>query len=397
MNITIRKDFPILKRNVHNNILIYFDNAATTQKPRQVLQAMNEYYSTSNANTSRGVHFLGEEATNAYEQARITVAKFINAKPEETIFTSSTTHSINKVALWATKHLQENDEILLSIAEHHANILPWQRAAKKTGAKIVFVNLKDGLFDMQDYEDKLSDKTKFVCVSATSNVLGDDKPIKQITQKAHEKNAFVLIDYAQTIAHKKIDASIPDFSVFSAHKIYGPTGLGVLVVNNRVNNFTPELLGGGIVEDVTTTNYSLTQKPWCYEPGTPNVAGAIGLQKAIEYVDEIGIEKITTHLQELTRYTQEELTKIPEINIIGSKEKNAIISFTLKNMNANDVAMMLSLKGICVRTGMHCTNPLHKELNIDSSVRVSFALYNTQEEIDVFIQEIKKIIAKVKQ
>ncbi len=383
----VKKDFPIFSRTIHDKTLVYLDSAATTQKPQCVLDAMNNFYTTSNANVSRGVHTLAEEATNIYEDARKTVAEFIGAEFEEVVFVPSATYGMNMVASWVQEWIQKDDEILLSTLEHHSNIIPWQIVAKKTGAKIIFINSKNGMIDLEDYKKKVSQKTRIISVSATSNVFGAHNPIEEIVK--NKKNAFTLVDYAQTIAHKKVDASLPDFAVFSAHKIYGPMGIGVLKINQEIN-FVPRIYGGGMIETVTQQEHSLTQKPWCFEAGTPNVAGAVGLEAAIKYVSSLGLENIQSHEQELTNYTIQELEKIPKVKIIGPGP--GIISFVVQEMNTNDIAVLLDLQGIAVRSGRHCADPLHQELNIKDSLRVSFGVYNTLDDAKKFIISLKKIV-----
>lgn len=392
-------DFPILKRKIHDKRLVYLDNAATTQKPQQVIDAMSRYYETSNANVSRGVHVLAEESTTAYEQSRQKVAKFLDLPANQVVFTSGATDSINFVAGLAKETLKPGDEILLSIYEHHSNIVPWQQVALATGAKLLYVGLTDDYeFDLDDFTSKLSEKTRFVCVSHASNVLGTVTPIDQIVKQAQSIGAKVVVDGAQAAGHFPTTfVEQPDFYCFSAHKMLGPQGIGVLALSKRsLTELLPYRYGGGMIETVTKEESTLAQAPECFEAGTPNVAGAVGLAAAIDYIEKFGLENIHKHESELLEQAYLELQKIPELTMYGprpKKERAAILSFTIKGVHPHDVAQILDSEGVAIRSGLHCAMPLHEELGVESLNRVSFALYNTREDVEVLVSALQKAIA----
>lgn len=392
-------EFPILKRKIDGKRLIYLDNAATTQKPSKVIDAMTLFYINHNSNINRGIHTLSEESTTMYELARNKVAHFINALPEETIFTSGTTESINFVAqTWARNNLEEGDEILLTIMEHHANIVPWQELAKEKKLKLIFVKLTENHeLDIEDYKSKLSNKTKLVAFTHVSNVLGTINPVKQLTELAHDVGAKVLIDGAQAIAHMPINVKSldVDFYVFSGHKMYGPTGVGVLYINKELFDKTPPYkYGGDMIDQVTLEESTYTTSPQKYEAGTPNIAGVIGLGVAVDYLEK-NLSVLEQIEHDLTIYAFEELNKITEVTIVGLPKKikrAGVISFDIKGIHPHDVAELFNQEGIAIRAGMHCAMPLLKELNYPALNRISFASYNTKEDIDEVIKVIKKII-----
>lgn len=395
----IRADFPILSREINGKPLVYFDNGATAQKPQQVIDVITKYYQLENANIHRGIHTLSQEATDAYEKARITVQHFINAGHEhEVIFTSGTTHSINLVAnSFAKKHLKAGDEIIISTMEHHSNIVPWQMVCEEYGAILKVVPINDkGEFLFDAYEQLLSDKTKMVAVTHVSNTLGTINPVKAIINKAKEFNAFTLIDGAQAVPHKKVDVQALDcdFYAFSAHKMFGPTGVGILYGKETVLNDLPPYQGGGdMIKTVTFEKTTYNELPHKFEAGTPNIVGGIAIAAAIDYMNSIGIDSIATHEAELLTYATEQIKKVNGVRIIGEAENKAsVLSFLVEGTHPTDIGMILDKLGIAIRTGHHCTEPLMNRFDIPGTARASFAFYNTKEEIDVFIEALKRAI-----
>jgi cysteine desulfurase / selenocysteine lyase len=395
----IRADFPILSREINGKLLVYLDNGATAQKPQQVIDVITKYYQLENANIHRGIHTLSQEATDAYEKARITVQHFINAKHEhEVIFTSGTTGSINLVASsFAKKHLKAGDEIIISTMEHHSNIVPWQMVCEEYGAVLKVVPINDkGEFLVEEYEKLLSEKTKLVAVTHVSNTLGTINPVKEIITKAKKYNAFTLIDGAQAVPHKKVDVQELDcdFYVFSGHKMFGPTGVGILYGKETILNDLPPYQGGGdMIKTVTFEKTTYNELPHKFEAGTPNIVGGIALAAAIDYMNNIGIENIVTHETELLNYATEQIKTIAGIKIIGEAEKKAsVLSFVVDGTHPSDIGMIVDKLGIAIRTGHHCTEPLMNRFNIPGTARASFAFYNTFEEIDEFITALKKAI-----
>jgi len=401
----IRSDFPILARQIHGYPLAYLDNSATTQKPIQVLKAMDKFYREHNANIHRGVHVLSEKASKLYEQSRQTVAGFINAKFDEIIFTRNTTEAINLVAYsWGLANLKAGDEIILSITEHHSNIVPWQMITKNTGAKIKYIGLDEsGNLKYEDSDDSLSSllspKTKILSLVHTSNVIGLINPVEQFFQKAKKFNPDILcvLDGAQSVPHLSVDVTKhkADFIVFSGHKMLGPMGIGVLWGRREIlEKMDPFLGGGDMIGEVYTDHFTTNELPYKFEAGTPNVAGALGLSEAIRYLNKIGMENITKYEQELTAYCLEKLTQFPMLQVIGPKEINpkkaGIISFYHNKIHAHDLAQVLDSVGVAVRSGHHCAMPLHNYLGVQASCRASFYLYNSEEEIDRMIEGIKK-------
>lgn len=393
----IRKDFPILDQIVNDEPLVYLDNAATTQKPKAVLEVVNRYYQEDNANVHRGVHTLAERATASYEAARETVRRFINASStKEVLFTRGTTTGLNWIGRFAEEILEEGDEVLISIMEHHSNILPWQEACRKTGAKLVYAYLKDGGLDLEDFREKLTDRTKFVSITHASNVLGVINPIQELAQLAHEKGAIMVVDGAQSVPHMKIDVQKldADFFVFSGHKMAGPTGIGVLYGKEHyLNQMSPVEFGGEMIDFVYEQSATWKELPWKFEAGTPNMAGAIGLATAIDYLEAIGMDAIEHHEQDLIAYVFPKLQAIEGLKIYGSQDlakRSGVISFNLGNLHPHDLATALDYEGVAVRAGHHCAQPLIQYLEVPATARASFYLYNTKEDCDKLVEALIK-------
>lgn len=393
---TIRKDFPILSRKVNGKPLVYFDNAATSQTPQQVIDVIVDYYSNYNANIHRGVHSLSQEATDKYEQARLKIQTHINAKyAHEIIFTSGTTHSTNIVANGFASILKKRDEIIVSALEHHSNIVPWQMLCERTGAvlKVIPMNLEGELI-LSEYDKLLSKNTKLVFVNHVSNALGTINPIKTIIDKAHHVGAAVLIDGAQSCPHIKPDVQAldADFYVTSAHKMCGPTGVGMLYGKEEWLNKLPPYQGGGeMIAEVTFEKTTYANLPHKFEAGTPNICGGIAFGAAIDYMNTIGLNTIAAYEHELLEYATKKLFKIEGLKIYGtSKNKASVISFNLEGIHPYDVGTILDKMGIAVRTGHHCTQPIMDFYKIPGTVRASFAFYNTKEEIDALVSAVKK-------
>lgn len=393
----IRKDFPILDQIVNDEPLVYLDNAATTQKPKAVLEAVNRYYQEDNANVHRGVHTLAERATASYEAARETVRRFINASStKEVLFTRGTTTGLNWIGRFAEEILEEGDEVLISIMEHHSNILPWQEACRKTGAKLVYAYLKDGGLDLEDFRKKLTDRTKFVSITHASNVLGVINPIQELAQLAHEKGAIMVVDGAQSVPHMKIDVQKldADFFVFSGHKMAGPTGIGVLYGKEHyLNQMSPVEFGGEMIDFVYEQSATWKELPWKFEAGTPNMAGAIGLAAAIDYLEAIGMDAIEHHEQDLIAYVFPKIQAIEGLKIYGSQDlakRSGVISFNLGDLHPHDLATALDYEGVAVRAGHHCAQPLIQYLEVPATARVSFYLYNTKEDCDKLVEALIK-------
>ena len=394
----IRDQFPILHQKVHGHPLIYFDNAATSQKPLKVIHAISEYYLQENSNIHRGAHYLSNQATEKYEKSREAVKRFINAEStEEIILTKGTTESINLVASCLSQSLfQPGDEILISGLEHHANIVPWQIAAKQTGALIKVIPILDsGELDLEAFKNLLSPKTKLLALSHVSNALGTINPVDEMIPLAKEKGALVLIDGAQSAPHMLVDVQALDcdFFCFSAHKIYGPTGIGVLYGKKaQLEKMPPYQSGGEMIKEVTFKGTTFNDLPYKFEAGTPNIAGGIGLLSAIEFMEEVGLEHIARREGELLAYATKKLNEIDGIQFFGeAKEKAAVISFLVDGIHPSDLGTILDKLGIAVRTGHHCAQPIMDRFEIPGTVRASFAVYNTEKEIDVFIEGIEKV------
>ena len=395
----IRNDFPILQTTVHGKPLVYLDNAATTQKPLSVIKKAQNYYSNMNSNIHRGVHALSQVATEAYETARIKVKKFINALGKnEIIFTKGTTESINLVAhSYVRPNLQAGDEIIISHMEHHSNIVPWQIICEEKNVKLKVIPIDDnGELILEDFEKMITDRTKFISIVYASNSLGTINPVKKIIALAHQYNLPVLLDAAQAVNHLPVDVQELDcdFLAFSGHKLYGPTGIGILYGKvNLLDSMPPYQGGGDMISKVTFEETTYNELPHKFEAGTPNIAGAIGLGEAINYVLKVGIENISFHEMILLEYATEAVSNIPGLKIIGTaKEKVGVLSFVLDNVHPHDIGTFLDFEGIAIRTGHHCTQPVMDRYNIPATSRASFAMYNTKEDIDVLVTGLKKII-----
>lgn len=400
----IRKLFPVLNREVNNQLLVYLDNAATSQKPQVVIDALSYYYSNYNANIHRGIHTLAEEATAAYEATRNTVKEFINAtSSEEIIFTRGTTEGINLVAYtWGRKNIQEGDEIIISTMEHHSNIVPWQILCeeKKAILKVIPIN-DDGELLMDDpiaigYKKLLSPKTKLVSIVHVSNALGTVNPVKEMIEAAHSIGALVLVDGAQSTVHLDIDVQEMDcdFFAFSGHKVYGPTGVGVLYGKRNILEEMPVFMGGGeMIREVTFAKTTYNDLPYKYEAGTPNIADTIALKVALDFITELGKDAIRNYENKLLKYATEQMQSVPGLRIIGNaKNKVSLISFIIDKIHPQDIGVLLDNQGIAVRTGHHCTEPLMNRFGITGTARASFALYNTKGEIDRLINGLHKCI-----
>ena len=393
----LRRDFPILDQIVNDEPLVYLDNAATTQKPTQILEAIAAYYEKDNANVHRGVHTLAERATAAYEAARERVRSFIHAaSTKEVLFTRGTTTSLNWVARYAENVLQPGDEVLISVMEHHSNIIPWQEACKKTGARLIYAYLKDGMLDLADFRSKLTEKTRFVALAHVSNVLGVVNPIKEIADLVHQTNALLVVDGAQSVPHMKIDVQDldVDFFAFSGHKMLGPTGIGVLYGKEELlERMSPVEFGGEMIDFVYEQEATWKELPWKSEAGTPNIAGAIGLAAAIDYLDKIGMETVHQYEQELIAYAFPKLQAVEGLTIYGSEDltqRSGVISFNLAGLHPHDVATALDYEGVAVRAGHHCAQPLLSYLGVAATVRASFYLYNTKADCDKLVEALQK-------
>lgn len=394
----VREDFPILSRQIYGKPLVYFDNGATTQKPLCVLDAMRNEYLNVNANVHRGVHYLSQQATDLHEAARETVRKFINApKVEEVIFTRGTTESLNLVvSSFGDRFLSEGDEVIVSVMEHHSNIVPWQLLAAKKGIAIKIIPMTDeGDVIMEEYEKLFNEKTRIVSITQVSNVLGTINPVKEMIRIAHEHEVPVMVDGAQSTPHMKVDVQDLDcdFFAFSGHKIYGPTGIGVLYGKEKWLDEMPPYQGGGeMIESVSFEKTTFEKLPFKFEAGTPDYVATHGLATALNYVTELGLDNIFAHEQELTRYAMEQMKEIPGMRLFGtSQHKDAVISFLVGDIHHLDMGTLLDRLGIAVRTGHHCAEPLMHRLGISGTVRASFALYNTKEEVDALIAGIKRV------
>lgn len=393
----IRKDFSILDQVVNDEPLVYLDNAATTQKPQQVLDVLADYYQKDNANVHRGVHTLSERATARYEAARQKVADFIQAKSsKEILFTRGTTTGLNWVAQFAKEILQPDQEVIISVQEHHSNIIPWQQACQQTGAKLRYVTLKDGELDMDHLRSLLSSKTKFVSLAHVSNVLGSVAPIGEIAELVHQVGAYLVVDGAQSVPHMAVNVQEldVDFYAFSGHKMLGPTGIGVLYGKEELLNLmSPVEFGGEMIDFVYEQAATWKELPWKFEAGTPNIAGAIGLGAAVDYLTEIGMDAIQDHEAELVDYVFPKLQAIPGLTIYGSQDlskRTGVIAFNLDDLHPHDVATALDYEGVAVRAGHHCAQPLLRYLQVPATVRASFYIYNTKADCDKLVEAIIK-------
>lgn len=395
----IREDFPILKRIVNEKPLIYFDNAATSQKPTMVIEALNDYYRNYNANIHRGIHKLAEEATLKYEEVREKTSRFINSgHPEEIVFVRNTTEAINLIAYsWGRENVSKGDKIILTITEHHSNIVPWQLLAREREAKVEFIEVdKDGMLLEDQMEERIDNSTKVVSVTHASNVLGTINAVDKIGRAAHKVGALFVVDAAQTVPHMTVDVSKIDcdFMAFSGHKMMGPTGIGVLYGKKDLLNKTAPFLGGGeMISEVHTTGSSWKEAPYKFEAGTPDIAGTIGLGAAIDYLSTIGMEHVYDHEREITEYALSKMERISDLTYYGPKDANrrvGVISFNVGDIHAHDIASILDEEGIAIRSGHHCAQPLMEFLDIPAASRASFYIYNTKEEVDVLVNALEK-------
>lgn len=393
----VRADFPALRQRVHGRPLVYLDNAATTQKPRPVIDALLRFYTADCANVHRGVHALSERATRAYEEARATVARFLNAQTHEIVFTGGATEAINLAAqTFGRSELRPGDEILISALEHHSNIVPWQMLAEQTGARLRVAPINDrGEIILEEFERLLGARTRLVAVAHVSNALGTINPVEEITRLAHARGARVLVDGAQSVAHMKVDvrALDCDFYAFSGHKLYGPTGIGVLYGKAELLEAMPPYQGGGdMIRSVTFEKTLYNDPPYRFEAGTPPIAGAIGLAAAIEYLEGLGLPTVARHEHELLEVATATLQRIPGLRIIGTaRRKAAVVSFVMDGVHPHDVATILDREGVAVRAGHHCAQPVMQRFGLPATTRASFALYNTREDVDALARALYRV------
>lgn len=397
---SIRSDFPLLKRKLNGKPIIYLDNAATTQKPAVVIKTLNDYYTKYNANVHRGLYTLSEHATIEYEHARSIVAKFVHAAPEEIIFTSGTTASLNLLSRMLDPTVTKDDEIVLTVMEHHSNLVPWQELAKRKQAQLKFIPLTKNnttQLDLEQAKKLITKKTKIISFTYVSNVLGTIVPVKELIVLAKQinPNIITIVDAAQAVPYFNVDIKDLncDFLAFSGHKVMGPTGIGVLYgKSSHLHNLEPVIFGGEMINEVTLEQSTWNDIPYKFEAGTPNIADAIGLGQAIEYLESLPREKLNQELHQLTQYTIKNLQKIPNLHIVSNTTSNhPIISFTLKNIHPHDIAEILNRDNVCIRAGTHCAMPLHRLLNIPATARISLYYYNTKQEIDQLITSLKKV------
>ena len=394
-----RKDFPILSERVYGKPLVYLDNAATTQKPKPVIGTVTQYYTAENANIHRGIHYLSQRATDAYDDARVSIQKFLNAaKPEEIIFVRGATEGINLVAQsYGRTFVKEGDEIVITAMEHHSNIVPWQILAQQTGAKLRVAPINDdGELVVGEFEKILSGRTKLVAVTYISNALGTINPVKRLTQAAHKQGAVVLVDGAQAVPHVPVDLQDLDcdFFVFSGHKVFGPTGIGVLYGKaDLLERMPPYQAGGDMISAVTFEKTLYNKLPYKFEAGTPHISGVIGLGAAISYVGKVGLDRIAAYEKELLDYATEKLSAIPAVRLIGTaKEKASIISFVIENIHAHDIGTIMDREGVAIRAGHHCAMPVMDRFKVPATARASFAFYNTKEEIDRLVSAVHTVL-----
>ena len=394
----IREDFPILRREVHGRPLVYFDNAATSQKPRQVIDALFEYYSSYNANIHRGIHTLAEEATAKYEETRQKTADFIGAPgPETIVFTRNTTEAINLVAYsWARKQLKPGDEIVLTVMEHHSNLVPWQLIAKETGAELRFIDIDDeGQFVWADVERLIGERTKLVAFTHMSNVLGTINPVRRIAGLAHARGALVLVDGAQSVPHMPVNVQELDcdFFAFSAHKMLGPTGVGVLYARfELLDSMEPFMGGGEMIKRVRLTESTWNDVPWKFEAGTPNIGDVCAFGATLDYLTGLGMENVRAHEIALTRAALQRLSAVPGVTVYGPESveaKGGVVAFNIEDIHPHDVGTVLDRHGVAIRAGHHCAQPLMKRLDVVATARASFYVYNTEEELDTLIEGIE--------
>ncbi|EPR27536.1 cysteine desulfurase [Geobacillus zalihae] len=397
MNVNeIRALFPILHQQVNGHPLVYFDSAATSQKPLPVIETLDRYYREYNSNVHRGVHTLGTKATDAYEGAREKVRRFLNAQSaQEIIFTRGTTASLNLVASsYGRANVKEGDEIVITYMEHHSNLIPWQQLAKQTGATLKYIPLQeDGTIDLRDVEATVTEAAKIVAIAHVSNVLGTINPVREIARIAHERGAVVVVDAAQSAPHMKVDVQELDcdFLALSGHKMCGPTGIGVLYGKKKwLEQMEPVEFGGEMIDFVELYDSTWKELPWKFEGGTPIIAGAIGLGAAIDFLEQVGLDAIAAHEHELAQYALERLAGIDGVTVYGPKERAGLVTFNIEGVHPHDVATVLDAEGVAIRAGHHCAQPLMKWLGVTATARASFYLYNTKEEIDRFIAALQK-------
>ena len=396
----IRSDFPILDRRVYGKPLVYLDNAATSQKPRQVIDALVRYYEESNANIHRAIHCLGEESTAAYEETRASVASFINAASEECIvFTRNATEAINLVAYtWGKTNIRSGDEIVLTLLDHHSNFVPWQRLAQEQGATVRYIGITDdGTLDLENLESLINDRTRLVAVTQISNSLGTINPVKELAKAAHEQDALVLVDGAQSAPHLPIDVQDLDcdFFALSSHKMLGPTGVGALYGRRELLEAMVPFMGGGeMIRTVTTEGATWNHSPWKFEAGTPNIADVIAFSAAIDYLRQIGMDNVRTHEIDLTEYALLQLQQMDGLTIYGTPEaenRGGVISFNFPDVHPHDVGTIMDRQGVAIRAGHHCNMPLMKRLGVSGTVRASFYIYNTPEEVDLLLEALNGV------
>ena len=396
--LALRADFPILAREVHGKPLAYLDNAASSQKPRAVIEALDEFYRAHYANIHRGVHTLSEEATGAYEEARDKIAAFINAPDRRgVVFTRNTTEAINLVAYsWGRANVGPGERIVVTEMEHHSNLVPWQLLAREVGAELAYVSVTgEGHLDLESLDDLLQDPVKLVAFTHVSNVLGTVNPAREIVARAHAAGARVLVDAAQSVPHLPVDVGALDcdFLAFSGHKMCGPTGIGVLYGRPELLEEKPPFLtGGGMIGRVGQAEATWADLPWKFEAGTPAIAEAVGLGAAVDYLSAVGMEPVWAHEQELVTYALERLAEMPGVHVIGSPagKRCGVVAFTVQSIHPHDLAQALDWEGVAIRAGFHCAQPLHKRLGLEATARASFYLYNTREEIDRLVEGIQK-------
>ncbi|AWO74863.1 MULTISPECIES: cysteine desulfurase [Geobacillus] len=397
MNVNdIRALFPILHQDVNGHPLVYFDSAATSQKPLPVIEALDRYYREYNSNVHRGVHTLGTKATDAYEGAREKVRRFLNAQSaQEIIFTRGTTAALNLVAAsYGRANVKEGDEIVITYMEHHSNLIPWQQLAKQTGATLKYIPMQeDGTIDLRDVEATVTEAAKIVAIAHVSNVLGTINPVREIARLAHERGAVVVVDAAQSAPHMKVDVQELDcdFLALSGHKMCGPTGIGVLYGKKKwLEQMEPVEFGGEMIDFVELYDSTWKELPWKFEGGTPIIAGAIGLGAAIDFLEQVGLDAIAAHEHELAQYALERMADIDGVTVYGPKERAGLVTFNIEGVHPHDVATVLDAEGVAIRAGHHCAQPLMKWLGVTATARASFYLYNTKEEIDRFIAALQK-------
>jgi len=393
---SVREEFPVLNQKINGHPLVYLDSSATSQKPLAVIEAVDEYYRLHNSNVHRGVHTLGSRATDLYEGAREKVRNFINANNEkEIIFNRGTTTAINIVAQsYGLTHVKEGDEIVITEMDHHSNIIPWQQVAKRTGATLKYIPLQpNGTIDLEDARQTITNKTKIVAIAHVSNVLGTINPVNEITKIAHENDAVILIDGAQAVPHMKVDVQDIncDFYAFSGHKMLGPTGIGVLYGKQALlEEMEPVEFGGEMIDFVELYESTWKELPWKFEGGTPIIAGAVGLGAAIDFLSQIGMDKILEHEKTLVKYALDEMRKMDDITIFGPEERAGLVTFNLNGVHSHDLSTVLDTEGIAIRAGHHCAQPLMKWLNVTSTARASMYLYNNEDDIDRLIAGLQK-------